>query len=103
MKKKNLSKNINIICVLLFGIMCFPSCTPREEESKLSGSYEKNLISYKEGTLLYNEYSKTNNEILTKFRNGEPDSRCKKCLSIKNIVRNQTFKSFHFIKYKYNN
>ncbi|WP_160068755.1 hypothetical protein [Sphingobacterium bovisgrunnientis] len=43
MKKKNLSKNINIICVLLFGIMCFPSCTPREEESKLSGSYEKNL------------------------------------------------------------
>lgn len=75
MKKKNLSKNINIICVLLFGIMCVPSCTPREEEGKLSGSYEKNLISYKEGTLLYNEYSKTNNEVLTKFRNGEPDSR----------------------------
>ena len=75
MKKKNLSKNINIICVLLFGIMCVPSCTPREEEGKLSGSYEKKLISYKEGTLLYDEYSKTNNEILTKFRNGEPDSR----------------------------
>lgn len=75
MKKKNLGKNINIICVLLFGIMCVPSCTPREEGSNLSSSYEKKLISYKEGTLLFDEYSKTNNEALTKFRNGEPDSR----------------------------
>ena len=76
MKQKNLSRNINILCVLLFGSMWAPSCSPRQEENKINtSSFEKKLISYKEGTLLFNEYSKTNNEILTKSRNGEPDSR----------------------------
>lgn len=75
MKQKNLGRNINILCVLLFGSMWSPSCSPRQEEHKVSSSYEKKLISYKEGTLLFDEYSKTNNEILTKYRNGEPDSR----------------------------
>ncbi|MBD1429706.1 MULTISPECIES: hypothetical protein [Sphingobacterium] len=75
MKQRNLSRNINVLCILLFGSMWAPSCSPRQEENKLSSSYEKKLINYKEGTLLFDEYSNTNNKVLTEFRKGEPDSR----------------------------
>ena len=77
MKKKYL--RINIAYALLFGSICIANCTYKQKEDKSnttpSKSYEKKLISYKEGTVLFDEYSKTNNQILTKFRNGEPDSR----------------------------
>ncbi|WP_048505117.1 hypothetical protein [Chryseobacterium angstadtii] len=53
------------------------SCTRCSEPPKepVNDSYKKKLISYKEGKVLYDEYSRTNNIILTKYRNGQPDSR----------------------------
>ncbi|GEJ44914.1 hypothetical protein CRS_15220 [Chryseobacterium sp. ON_d1] len=50
------------------------SCNEPPKEP-VSNSYKKKLISYREGRVLFDEYTRTNHEILTKYRNGEPDSR----------------------------
>ncbi|WP_353147615.1 hypothetical protein [Chryseobacterium sp.] len=65
-----------LFAVLILGF-CMLSCTRCSEPPKepASDSYKKKLISYREGQVLFDEYSRTNNVILTKYRNGEPDSR----------------------------
>jgi len=50
------------------------SCNEPPKEP-VSNSYKKKLISYHEGRVLFDEYTRTNYEILTRYRNGEPDSR----------------------------
>jgi len=70
-------KNLSSLFVVLIVSFCTLSCTRCSEPPKepVSDSYKKKLISYREGRILYDEYSRTNNAILTKYRNGDPDSR----------------------------
>lgn len=77
MKTPFLFKNLSPLLVVLILSFCMLSCTRCSEPPKepVSDSYKKKLISYREGRVLYDEYSRTNNAILTKYRNGEPDSR----------------------------
>ncbi|MEI3788563.1 MULTISPECIES: hypothetical protein [unclassified Chryseobacterium] len=77
MKTPFLFKSLSALLALLILSFCMLSCTRCSEPPKepVSDSYKKKLISYREGRILYDEYSRTNNVILTKYRNGEPDSR----------------------------
>ncbi|WP_131327830.1 hypothetical protein [Chryseobacterium vrystaatense] len=77
MKTTILFKNLRPLFAVLILSFCMLSCTRCSEPPKepVSDSYKKKLISYREGRVLYDEYSRTNNAILTKYRNGEPDSR----------------------------
>ncbi|KFF09157.1 hypothetical protein [Chryseobacterium luteum] len=77
MKTPLLFKNLSALLAVLILSFCTLSCTRCSEPPKepVSDSYKKKLISYREGRILYDEYSKTNNAILTSYRNGEPDSR----------------------------
>ncbi|MCT2408614.1 hypothetical protein NZD88_13780 [Chryseobacterium antibioticum] len=77
MKTLFLFKNLRPLFAVLIVSFCTLSCTRCSEPPKepVSNSYKKKLISYREGRVLYDEYSKTNNIILTRARNGEPDSR----------------------------
>lgn len=68
-------KSLTLCYVLLTISLLLNSCFPKHEKPEESDSYKKKLISYKEGTVLFDEYSKTNYEVITKIRNGEPDSR----------------------------
>lgn len=77
MKTPSLLKTISSFFAVLILSFCMLSCTRCSELPKepVSDSYKKKLISYREGRVLFDEYSRTNNVILTKYRNGEPDSR----------------------------
>lgn len=77
MKTPFLFKKLSWLFAILISSFCMLSCTRCSEPPKepVSNSYKKKLISYKEGRVLYNEYSRTNNVVLTRSRNGEPDSR----------------------------
>jgi len=70
---KNASSFFGVLVVNLFMVISV-RCTP-PNETPVSDSYKKKLITYKEGQVLFDEYSRTNNEILTRSRNGDPDSR----------------------------
>ncbi|PIF43700.1 hypothetical protein CLU96_0612 [Chryseobacterium sp. 52] len=77
MKTPFLFKNLRPLLAVLILSFCMLSCTRCSNPPKepVSDSYKKKLISYKEGRILYDEYSRTNNVVLTRSRNGEPDSR----------------------------
>ncbi|MDR6920818.1 MULTISPECIES: hypothetical protein [Chryseobacterium] len=70
MKTTFLSKNLSMLFMLLILGFCMLSCTPPVDDS-----YKNKLISYDERQVLFDEYTRTNHMILTKYRNGEPDSR----------------------------
>lgn len=71
------TQNLSSLFAVLIVSFCTLSCTRCSEPPKepVSDSYKKKLISSREGRVLYDEYSRTNNVILTQYRNGEPDSR----------------------------
>ncbi|MCJ7934097.1 MAG: hypothetical protein MUW56_10795 [Chryseobacterium sp.] len=73
MKTSFLTQTLSLLCAALILAFCLLSCTRCSEP--VNDSYKKKLISYREGRVLFDEYSRTNNVILTKYRNGEPDSR----------------------------
>ncbi|MGN7865518.1 hypothetical protein [Chryseobacterium sp.] len=77
MKTSFFTKTVSPLCAAFILIFCLLSCTRCTEPPKepVNDSYKKKLITYNEARVLYDEYSRTNNEILTKYRNGEPDSR----------------------------
>ena len=77
MKTPFLFKNLRPLLAVLILSFCTLSCTrcSNPPTEPVSDSYKKKLISYKEGRILYDEYTVTNNAVLTKYRNGEPDSR----------------------------
>lgn len=74
MKTTSLLKNLSWLFAVLILSFCMLSCT-RCSEPPVSDSYKRKLISPREGRILYDEYSRTNDMILTKYRNGQPDSR----------------------------
>ncbi|KXH83247.1 hypothetical protein AU378_12590 [Chryseobacterium kwangjuense] len=74
MKTSFLFKNLSWLSAVLILSFCMLSCT-RCSEPPVSDSYKRKLISPAEGRVLYDEYSKTNDIVLTKYRNGQPDSR----------------------------
>ena len=77
MKTYFFTKTAGLLCTALILFFCLLSCTRCSEPPKepVNDSYRKKLITYDEARVLYDEYSRTNNMILTKYRNGEPDSR----------------------------
>lgn len=77
MKTYFFTKILTPLCAALILAFCLLSCTGCSEPPKepVSNSYKKKLISYREGRVLFDEYTRTNHEILMKYRNGEPDSR----------------------------
>ncbi|KFF22384.1 hypothetical protein [Chryseobacterium sp. JM1] len=77
MKTPFLVKNLRPLLAVLILSFCTLSCTrcSNPPTEPVSDSYKKKLISYKEGKILYDEYTVTNNAVLTKYRNGDPDSR----------------------------
>lgn len=67
-------------CLKLFSlnflVLMLVNCDPKEPKPRpVNDSYKKKLITKEEAHVLFDEYSKTNNIILTKSRNGNPDSR----------------------------
>jgi hypothetical protein len=76
MKTSFFTKTAGLLCTALILFFCL-SCTRCSEPPKepVNDSYKKKLITYNEARVLYDEYSRTNDLILTKYRNGEPDSR----------------------------
>lgn len=77
MKTSFFTKILSPLCAAFVIAFCLLSCTRCSEPPKepVSNSYKKKLISYREGRVLFDEYTRTNHEALTKYRNGEPDSR----------------------------
>ncbi|MCU7614557.1 hypothetical protein N0B16_08935 [Chryseobacterium sp. GMJ5] len=78
MKNPLLFKNGNLffsIFVLSVIVISFIRCTPPPRETPINDSYKKKLITHQEAQVLFDEYTKTNNRILTAARNGQPDSR----------------------------
>ncbi|UKB79587.1 hypothetical protein [Chryseobacterium sp. MEBOG07] len=77
MKTSFFTKILSPLCAAFVIAFCLLSCTRCSEPPKepFSNSYKKKLISYREGRVLFDEYTRTNHEALTKYRNGEPDSR----------------------------
>lgn len=77
MKIPFFNQMLSTIFTVLILSFCMLSCTRCSEPPRepVNNSYKKKLISYDEGRVLFDEYSRTNNVILTKYRNGEPDSR----------------------------
>lgn len=75
MKTTFLSGNLSVLSMLLILGLCMTSCSGCSEQPPVNDSYKKKLISYDERKVLFDEYTKTNHMILTKYRNGEPDSR----------------------------
>lgn len=74
MKTSFFTKILSTLCTAFILSFCLLSCTEPPKEP-VSNSYKKKLISYREGRVLFDEYTRTNHEILMKYRNGEPDSR----------------------------
>jgi len=62
--------------VLILGafVINFVRCTP-PAETPVDDSYKKKLITHEDAKVLFDEYTNTNNRILTESRNGQPDSR----------------------------
>jgi len=78
MKTPFLFKNANVffrVLVLSVFVINFIRCTPPPPETPVDNSYKKKLITHREAQVLFDEYTKTNNRILTASRNGQPDSR----------------------------
>lgn len=77
MKTSFLTQSLSLLCTAFILVFFLQSCTRCSEPPKepVNDSYKKKLISYSEGQVLFDEYTRTNNAILTKYRNGEPDSR----------------------------
>ncbi|KAB1231872.1 hypothetical protein [Chryseobacterium viscerum] len=77
MKTSFFTKILSPLCAAFVIAFCLLSCTRCSEPPKepVSNSYKKKLISYREGRVLFDEYTRTNHEALTQYRNGEPDSR----------------------------
>ncbi|MBE4950393.1 hypothetical protein [Chryseobacterium culicis] len=77
MKTPFFTKILSPLCAAFILAFCLFSCTRCSEppQEPVSNSYKKKLISYREGRVLFDEYTRTNHEVLMKSRNGEPDSR----------------------------
>ncbi|MBW7675284.1 hypothetical protein [Chryseobacterium chendengshani] len=78
MKTPFLFKNVNSflsVFILSVVLLCCIQCTPPPVETPIDDSYKKKLITHEEAQVLFDEYTNTNNKILTESRNGEPDSR----------------------------
>lgn len=80
MKTHYLVKNVNLflsIFFLAFIIFTFVRCSPPTpvEGTPEDDSYQQKLISHEDAQILFDEYTKTNHEVLTRSRNGQPDSR----------------------------
>lgn len=78
MKTPLLFKNVSsFLSAFIFGVLLlsFIRCTPPPTEAPVDDSYKKKLITHAEAQVLFDEYTNTNNKILTESRNGEPDSR----------------------------
>ncbi len=78
MKTKFLFRNSGaILSLIVFAFIAVFTvrCTPPPPEEPVSDSYKKKLITYEESRVLFDEYSRTNNQILAQSRNGNPDSR----------------------------
>ncbi|MBB4807126.1 hypothetical protein HNP38_002430 [Chryseobacterium defluvii] len=78
MKSTFLLKKLSLFFILLVLSFCIQNCarcSRQPVEEPVSDSYKKKLISYDEGRVLFDEYTRTNNQVLTKSRHGEPDSR----------------------------
>lgn len=57
-----------VVCTLI-------RCTPPPPENPVDDSYKKKLITHEDAQVLFDEYTKTNHQILTDSRKGNPDSR----------------------------
>ena len=78
MKTPFLFKNAStFFCVLILSVIAinFIRCTPPPPETPVDDSYKKKLITHEDAQILFDEYTNTNNKILTDSRNGQPDSR----------------------------
>lgn len=78
MKTLSLFKNLNVfagIFLLCLFVLTNSRCTPPPPETPVDDSYLKKLITHEDAQILFDEYTKTNNRILTESRNGQPDSR----------------------------
>lgn len=77
MKTPFFTKILSPLCAAFILAFCLFSCTRCSEppQEPVSNSYKKKLISYREGRVLFDEYTRTNHEVLMMSRNGEPDSR----------------------------
>jgi len=76
MKNPFLFKNVSaFFCVFILGVLVINCirCTPPEEP--VDDSYKKKLITHDDAQVLFDEYTRTNNKILTDSRHGQPDSR----------------------------
>ncbi|MFC7347663.1 hypothetical protein ACFQO9_13125 [Chryseobacterium zhengzhouense] len=73
---KNLLSYFGALILAVFSL-CVIRCTPPPPTPPppVSDAYKSKLITKEEARVLFDEYSRTNNMILTKARNGNPDSR----------------------------
>lgn len=73
---KNLSSFLSVLFLAVFSLSAI-RCTPPPPTPPppVGDAYKSKLISQEEAKVLFDEYSRTNNMILTKARNGNPDSR----------------------------
>jgi hypothetical protein len=77
MKTLFLFKNVNAffrVFILSVFVVSLVGCTP-PPETPVDDSYKKKLITHEGAQVLFDEYTNTNNRILTESRNGQPDSR----------------------------
>jgi len=79
MKTPFLSKNFSAlpgVLILSVFVMIAVRCgNPPVDGTPVDDSYMKKLITHQDAQVLFDEYTKTNNKILTEARNGQPDSR----------------------------
>lgn len=71
---KNLISVMSVLLLAVFSLIAI-RCTPPPPEPPISDAYKSKLITKEEARVLFDEYSRTNNMILTQARNGNPDSR----------------------------
>lgn len=72
---KNFSSLIGVLILSVF-VFCAVRCgNPPVDGTPVDDSYMKKLITHQDAQVLFDEYTKTNNKVLTESRNGQPDSR----------------------------
>lgn len=72
---KNFSSLIGVLILSVFVFSAVRCGNPPVDGTPVDDSYMKKLITHEDAQVLFDEYTKTNNRVLTESRNGQPDSR----------------------------
>lgn len=72
---KNFSSLFGVLILSVFVFSAVRCGNPPVDGTPVDDSYTQKLITHQDAQVLFDEYTKTNNKILTESRNGQPDSR----------------------------